>query len=901
AGAQALQATAGHWHVYSTTPTADERGGLAYQFKQYQATTSSTVLGTGDGFLYTVAPKISVSLQGTTSKVYDGKTEATLGAGNFDHSGAIDGDQVAYTVGGQARYANKNVGQSKQVSVDGIVLGQASNGTVAVYGYALQSDTASGAIGEITPKHIGAAIGSVKDKVYDGKLNAELGPVSLQGLVVGDAVQTSGGAASFANKNVGKDKAVSITGLSLIGADAGNYSFDGAAQASITPKSVSVADVKVSSKVYDGTTSAQVSGGQLAGGLDGEQLGFNLSAEFLNKNAGVAKDVNVKLALSGADAGNYQLASDSVLAKGDITPKTVTAGAVAVATKVYDGNRQAEVSGGKLQGLIDGDQVDTSRSGEFADKNAGKAKDVAVTLGLTGADAGNYQLAGAQVQAKGDITPKTVTAGAVAVATKVYDGNRQAEVSGGKLQGLVDGDRVDTTRSGEFADKNAGKAKDVAVTLGLTGADAGNYQLAGAQVQAKGDITPKTVTAGAVAVMTKVYDGNRQAEVSGGKLQGLIDGDRVDTTRSGEFADKNAGKAKDVAVTLGLAGADAGNYQLAGAQVQAKGDITPKTLQTAPLVVKDKYFDGSRDAQLEAPSLIGVVAGDSVRAQATGQFQDLLAADGKQVVVKLNLDGTDAGNYQLAHGQVETVARILSLDAQGQTAGLLVKPQGGNATGGAGATASNGANGSNGGVSGSSGAGANVLAGASPATGPVPTLLALAEGVGSGGDAAGPASAARSGQAAATEGGQHMLRNGGHISLSMAGNAPTEPVQNLLPLFRDSGASGGLDHLGHYLVQDQGDSLSLQQHSLTQAELPKHEGQNVSARAETLLDLGQGETAGMSLEFLSNGTLRATMQPQAAQLGHEVLSAHGLSVIKRKAGVSVDQVRSIVLRFDAKN
>ncbi|MEL4179325.1 YDG domain-containing protein, partial [Roseateles sp. PN1] len=355
-----------------------------------------------------------------------------------------------------------------------------------------------------------------------------------------------------------------------------------------------------------------------------------------------------------------------------------------------------------------------------------------------------------------------------------------------------------------------------------------------------------------------------------------------------------------------LAGADAGNYQLAGAQVQAKGDITPKTLQTAPLVVKDKYFDGSRDAQLEAPSLIGVVAGDSVRALASGQFQDLLAADGKLVVVKLNLDGTDAGNYQLAHGQVETVARILSLDVQGQTAGLLVKPQGGNATGGAGATGgsgsngSGGANGANGSNGAASGAGSSVLAGALPATGPVPTLLALAEGVGSGGDAAGPASADRSGRTPATEGGLHMLRNGGHISLSMAGNAPTEPVQNLLPLFRDSGASGGLDHLGHYLVQDQGDSLSLQQHSLTQAELPKHEGLDVSARAETMLDLGGGEMAGMSLEFFSNGTLRAALPPQAAQLGHEVLSAHSLSAIKRKAGVSVDQVRSIVLRFDAK-
>ncbi|WP_197047198.1 YDG domain-containing protein, partial [Paucibacter sp. KBW04] len=74
-----------------------------------------------------------------------------------------------------------------------------------------------------------------------------------------------------------------------------------------------------------------------------------------------------------------------------------------------------------------------------------------VTLGLSGADAGNYQLEGAQRQAKGDITPKTVTAGDVSVAAKVYDGDRKAEVSGGKLNGLIAGDQVDTTRSGEFA------------------------------------------------------------------------------------------------------------------------------------------------------------------------------------------------------------------------------------------------------------------------------------------------------------------------------------------------------------------------------------------------------------------------------------------------------------------
>ncbi|WP_184301128.1 YDG domain-containing protein, partial [Roseateles oligotrophus] len=406
AGAQALEARAGDWQVYSSTPGADERGGLVSQFKQYQATPGTVVQGDGNGFLYSVAPKISVSLQGQVSKVYDGKTDASLGANNFVASGAIDGDQVQFSVGGQAHYADKNAGRGKQVSADGIVLDSASKGAVAVYGYSLQNDTATGAIGEITPKSVGAALGSVKDKVYDGKLSAELASVSLAGLVAGDEVQASGGSASFADKNVGKDKSVSISGLSLSGADAGNYSFDGTAQASITPKTLSVAELSVASKVYDGKTDAQVSGAKLQGGVAGEELGLSLSAAFVDKNAGKAKDVKVNLVLGGADAGNYQLASDSLIAKGDITPKTVTAGEVAVVAKVYDGNRKAEVSGGKVQGLIEGDQVDTTRAGEFADKNAGKAKDVAVTLGLSGADAGNYQLDATQRQAKGDITPK---------------------------------------------------------------------------------------------------------------------------------------------------------------------------------------------------------------------------------------------------------------------------------------------------------------------------------------------------------------------------------------------------------------------------------------------------------------------------------------------------------------
>src|SRR5205823_12623292 len=91
-GASALEPGAGRWLVYSTDPAADTRGGLVYNFKQYNATYGVTVvLGTGNGFLYSIAPSITPSLIGTVTKGYDGTTTATPAGGNYSLSGAIDG------------------------------------------------------------------------------------------------------------------------------------------------------------------------------------------------------------------------------------------------------------------------------------------------------------------------------------------------------------------------------------------------------------------------------------------------------------------------------------------------------------------------------------------------------------------------------------------------------------------------------------------------------------------------------------------------------------------------------------------------------------------------------------------------------------------------------------------
>ena len=152
AGASALNPGAGRFLVWSGDPAADNRGGLAYDFKQYGASHGvSTVLGTGNGFLYTVAPSVTPILAGTVSKTYDATTAATLAPANFSALGAIDGDTVTLDTPAAGVYANKDAGTGKSVSASGIALAGASNGAATVYGYQLASASASGNIGEITP------------------------------------------------------------------------------------------------------------------------------------------------------------------------------------------------------------------------------------------------------------------------------------------------------------------------------------------------------------------------------------------------------------------------------------------------------------------------------------------------------------------------------------------------------------------------------------------------------------------------------------------------------------------------------------------------------------------------------------------------------------------------------
>src|SRR5262249_49094235 len=142
------------------------------------------------------------------------------------------------------------------------------------------------------------------DKVYDGTTSATV--TLSDNRLAGDSLTTSYTSASFANKSVGTVKTVSVSGISVTGTDAANYTFNSTASttANITARSLSVTASGVN-KVYDGTTSATVN---LADNrVAGDSLATSYtSASFTNKSVGPAKTVTVNgISITGADAANY--------------------------------------------------------------------------------------------------------------------------------------------------------------------------------------------------------------------------------------------------------------------------------------------------------------------------------------------------------------------------------------------------------------------------------------------------------------------------------------------------------------------------------------------------------------------------------------------------------------------
>ena len=240
----------------------------------------------------------------------------------------------------------------------------------------------------VTPASLTVAANAA-DKTYDGTPAATV--MLTDNRLTGDNFTVSYTNAAFSDRAVGNAKTVTVSGISIAGPDAGNYTVNSTATAtaSITPASLTPS-ITVGNKTYDGTTAAIVASRSLGGVLGSDDVTLTGGiATFEDKNVGSGKNVIVTgLSLNGSDSGNYILATDTATTA-SITPRSLIVGALGV-DKSYDGTVNATVA--LSDNRVSGDSLTTSyTTAAFADKNVGTSKPVTVSgISVSGTDAGNY-------------------------------------------------------------------------------------------------------------------------------------------------------------------------------------------------------------------------------------------------------------------------------------------------------------------------------------------------------------------------------------------------------------------------------------------------------------------------------------------------------------------------------
>lgn len=573
-------------------------------------------------------------------KVYDGNVRTSV---DLDYN-VFSGDDV--TVTGTAFFYDKNAGSNKSFFVGWVGLtGEDSQNYYLADTYGTANITKAAL-------NISAEANS---KVYDGTTAASIGlnddRVDGDNLVIGYA------GAEFEGKNAGQGKVINVTGISVSGSDAQNYTWENSiTTAADIEKATLVLGASGVNKTYNGNTDADVNFNDNR--IVGDDLSISAIASFDDKNAGVGKVVTLNdIVITGADAQNYDvLAPASVTA--DIDKATLTISASGV-DKTYNGSTDADVT--LTDDRIAGDDLTFDYSAAFADKNAGAGKVVSVDgLVVSGDDAQNYNV----------LAPTTTTATinkanlhiSASGIDKTYDGSTAALV--GLNDDRILGDDLNLSfADASFSDKNAGADKQVSVN-GLTagGADAGNYHF-NTSTTTTADINKANLTVGATGV-DKVYNGSTGANVV--LNDNRIAGDDLSIDYTASFTDKNAGTGKLVTATgINVAGADAQNY-VWNNTATTTADITKAALNISA-VAAGKTYDGNANASVTLSD--DRVSGDDLVINASSSFGDKNAGASKKVTVDgITLSGADANNYTF-NTQTTTTANIdkakLNISASG--------------------------------------------------------------------------------------------------------------------------------------------------------------------------------------------------------------------------------------------
>ncbi|MBO5605698.1 MAG: filamentous hemagglutinin N-terminal domain-containing protein, partial [Acidaminococcaceae bacterium] len=241
----------------------------------------------------------------------------------------------------------------------------------------------------IQPKKV--AMNSISN-VYDGNVDAIIAVTDLSGVLGTDTsgLTISATSAKFADKNVGENKVVTYSGLTLSGTKAENYiiapSATGAGK--IDKREISVAFGAIS-KTYDGLTTSDTIGARTFTNViaaDADKVDVTATATYDEKNAGNRTVDYSAIALTGDEANNYSLTNTTASSTGTINKREtgVSFGAI---SKTYDGLTTSDTIGARTFTNViaaDADKVDVTATATYDEKNAGNRTVDYSAIALTG-------------------------------------------------------------------------------------------------------------------------------------------------------------------------------------------------------------------------------------------------------------------------------------------------------------------------------------------------------------------------------------------------------------------------------------------------------------------------------------------------------------------------------------
>ncbi len=518
-------------NVAFTAPSLD--GGA--DITDYKYTVNGTdYVSTGTSSPFTISGLLNNTIYSVQLKAHNSAGDGT--ASNSISGTPAGGTLIAPTITFTSATINKNYGDAaftQTASSNSSGAKTYTSGTIAVA-------TVDASTGDVTIVGAGSSIITVSQAasgIYDVgtqtyTLNVAAKPLSISGLTVskpydgtttasvagtavlptaeaygtgstsdgipysGDVVTVSTTASSgtYSSKDAGS-RTITYSGLSLGGANAGNYTI-GTTAGTITPKALS-ASPSGGQKNYSGTLPAGTITATLSGLIGSETLVVTAVGAFRDVSAGTGKTIDVTYTLAdgtvGGKAANYSLANGTTT--NNISKKPLNQAVTSIDSKPYDGTlATGTVTLGALTGFVNGETVTVSvNTSTYPDANVGTGKSatIAYTLanGTNGGLASNYSC-GNNTTTTGNITAKNLNIGSPGIASKVYDGSATSgTVTAGTLSGFVSGESVSvTSATGTYSDANvgAGKPATVVYTLADDTGLASNYSATGS---ANGDIT----------------------------------------------------------------------------------------------------------------------------------------------------------------------------------------------------------------------------------------------------------------------------------------------------------------------------------------------------------------------------------------------------------------------------